>query len=300
MVPEGVLMACSVAACNFPKFSGNNVEWRITQYEKFCHKYLIPRSNMVFNVCQFLTDKQSKWHDIVLEFDSWDKWKSMATKHFGDKHIKIIKKLETIHIQERKLQKGHKGSSTDIENNFNSGIGLTFFKRAVPIEYHMAIEEHNIEDLQGAYELVKKFHQIKVENLPDDKAKHVSAWNPFSKKSIKEPENVSLSDKLTEVLQPFLASGKPAPRYNNGLCLNCRSSEHQAKDCPENVNTTMKTTPVAIANSKRINPEFPPLELTNAEALQLVTFIKGHTKADDPDYLLSQGIEKQIRDGQPN
>ncbi|KAJ9087947.1 hypothetical protein DSO57_1028060 [Entomophthora muscae] len=46
--------------------------------------------------------------------------------------------------------------------------------------------------------------------------------------------------------------------------------------------------------------ELPPSELTNAEALQLVTFIKDHTKANDPDYLLAREIEKQIRDGQLN
>ncbi|KAJ9087946.1 hypothetical protein DSO57_1028059 [Entomophthora muscae] len=64
----------------------------------------------------------------------------------------------------------------------------------------MAIEERNIKYLQDAYELVKKFYRIKVENLPDDKAKRASALNPFSKKSTKKPENVDLSDKLTEVL----------------------------------------------------------------------------------------------------
>ncbi|KAJ9087944.1 hypothetical protein DSO57_1028057 [Entomophthora muscae] len=59
MVPEGILMAQSMADRNFPKFSGNNVEWWITQYEKFCREYLVPRSNMVFNVRQFLTEKPS-------------------------------------------------------------------------------------------------------------------------------------------------------------------------------------------------------------------------------------------------
>ncbi|KAJ9066584.1 hypothetical protein DSO57_1008222 [Entomophthora muscae] len=107
---------------------------------------------MVFNVCQFLAEKPAKWNNMVLEFDSWDEWKAMALKSFGDKHINIIKKLETIQIQDyktvdefidaycalehlsirRELQKGHKGSQSEIETDFNSRIGLTFFKRAIP------------------------------------------------------------------------------------------------------------------------------------------------------------------------
>ncbi|KAJ9081193.1 hypothetical protein DSO57_1017382 [Entomophthora muscae] len=97
----------------------------------------------------------------------------------------------------------------------------------------MAIEECNIEDLTDAYNLVEKFYCIKVENLPDEKARKASAWNPFSKKTTKEPKQADLSDKLTKVLKAFMANGKPAPRYNNGLCFNSQSAEHQAKDCPE-------------------------------------------------------------------
>ncbi|KAJ9081192.1 hypothetical protein DSO57_1017381 [Entomophthora muscae] len=79
---------------------------------------------------------------MVLKFDSWDDWKSMATKRFGNKHVDIIKKLETIQIQEyksveefinvyrtlarlsicRDLQKDHKGSHTKIKTDFNTGI----------------------------------------------------------------------------------------------------------------------------------------------------------------------------------
>ncbi|KAJ9052107.1 hypothetical protein DSO57_1037482 [Entomophthora muscae] len=55
--------------------------------------------DMVFNLCQFLSKKPAKWHNMVLEFDSWDEWKSMATKHFGNTHMDIVKKLEMIHIQ---------------------------------------------------------------------------------------------------------------------------------------------------------------------------------------------------------
>ncbi|KAJ9078895.1 hypothetical protein DSO57_1002131 [Entomophthora muscae] len=50
MVPEGILMARSMAARNFPKFSGSNVKWWIAQYKKFCKEYLVGRSDMVFNV----------------------------------------------------------------------------------------------------------------------------------------------------------------------------------------------------------------------------------------------------------
>ncbi|KAJ9061304.1 hypothetical protein DSO57_1021977 [Entomophthora muscae] len=46
--------------------------------------------------------------------------------------------------------------------------------------------------------------------------------------------------------------------------------------------------------------EIPHMELTYAEAVQLVNFIEKHTKADDPDYLLVCSIEKQIKDSQPN
>ncbi|KAJ9061082.1 hypothetical protein DSO57_1024199 [Entomophthora muscae] len=94
----------------------------------------------------------------------------------------------------------------------------------------MTIEEHGIKDLIDTYNLVEKFFCIKVENLPDEKASH---WDLFSKKVNKEPKPADLSDKLTEVLRTFMATGKPAPRYNNRLCFNCRSAEHQAKDCLE-------------------------------------------------------------------
>ncbi|KAJ9081191.1 hypothetical protein DSO57_1017380 [Entomophthora muscae] len=50
MVPEGILMAQSMAAHNFPKFSGNNVEWWIAQYKRFCKEYLVSKPDMVFNV----------------------------------------------------------------------------------------------------------------------------------------------------------------------------------------------------------------------------------------------------------
>ncbi|KAJ9055672.1 hypothetical protein DSO57_1001649 [Entomophthora muscae] len=90
----------------------------------------------------------------------------------------------------------------------------------------MAIKERDIEDLIDAYNLVEKFFCIKVKNLPDEKAKKVLPWNLFSKKINKEPKPADLSDKLTKVLQAFIATGKPAPCYNNGLCFNCRSSEH--------------------------------------------------------------------------
>ncbi|KAJ9048780.1 hypothetical protein DSO57_1031345 [Entomophthora muscae] len=253
MVPEGILMAQSMAACNFPKFSGNNVEWWMAQYKRFCKEYLVSKPDMVFNVCQFLAKKPTKWHNMALKFDSWDEWKSMATKRFSNKHVDIIKKPETIQIQEyksvdefidaycalarlsirRDLQKGHKGSRTKIKTDFNTGIGLTFFKCAIPLEYCMAIEEHGIEDPTDAYNLVEKFYRIKVENLPDEKARKASAWNPFSKKTTKEPKQADLSDKLTKVLKAFMANDKPAPRYNNGFCFNCQSTEHQAKDCLE-------------------------------------------------------------------
>ncbi|KAJ9061081.1 hypothetical protein DSO57_1024198 [Entomophthora muscae] len=72
MVPEGILMAHSMAAHNFPKFSGSNVKWCISQYDKFFKEYLVCRSDMVFNVCQFLAKKPAKWYDMVLEFDNWD------------------------------------------------------------------------------------------------------------------------------------------------------------------------------------------------------------------------------------
>ncbi|KAJ9079734.1 hypothetical protein DSO57_1032414 [Entomophthora muscae] len=253
MVPEGILMACSMTACNFPKFFATNVEWWVSQYEKFCKEYLVGKSDMVFNVRQFLADKPAKWHNMVLEFDSWDKWKSMAINCFGDKHIDIIEKLENIQIQDHetvdkfidayralaclaircKLQKGLKGSCSEIEANFNSGIGFAFFKRAVPLEYRMTIEERDIEDLTEAYNLVEKFYRIKVEDLPDKKANKASAWNPFSKKSSKDPKQSDLTNKLNKVLKVFMASGKPAPWYNNGLCFNCQSVENQAKNCPE-------------------------------------------------------------------
>ncbi|KAJ9079144.1 hypothetical protein DSO57_1038549 [Entomophthora muscae] len=190
---------------------------------------------------------------MVLDFDNWDKWKNMALKHFGNKNIDIIKKLEIIQIQDYEtinkfidayrslarlsicweLQKGNCNNKTEVKSNFNSGIGLTFFKRAILIEYRMAIEERDIKDLINTYGLVEKFFRIKVENLPDEKAKKASPWNPFSKKVTKEAKPDDLLDKLTEVLQAFMATEKPAPHYNNGLCFNCRSAEHQAKDCPE-------------------------------------------------------------------
>ncbi|KAJ9085260.1 hypothetical protein DSO57_1015851 [Entomophthora muscae] len=175
----------------------------------------------------------------------------MATKCFGNNHVNIIKKLETIQIQEyksvdefidvyctlarlsicRDLQKGHKGNCTKIKTDFNTDIGLTFFKHAIPLEYCMAIEKRTIEDLTDAYNLVEKFYCIKVENLPDEKARKASACNSFSKKTTKEPKQADLTNKLTKVLKAFMANGKPAPHHNNGLCFNCQSAEHQAKDC---------------------------------------------------------------------
>ncbi|KAJ9069549.1 hypothetical protein DSO57_1017523 [Entomophthora muscae] len=129
-----------------------------------------PEGRYVFNVCQSISEKPAKWHDMVLEFDSWDEWKSMTTKRFWNTHMDIVKKLEMIHIQDYKtieefidayrslahlsiqqeVQKGHQGSKSDIEHDFNSGIGLTFFKRAVPLVYCMTIEERDIEDLSEA------------------------------------------------------------------------------------------------------------------------------------------------------
>ncbi|KAJ9053269.1 hypothetical protein DSO57_1026012 [Entomophthora muscae] len=50
MVPEGILMARSMAAHNFTKFSRNNIKLWISQSEKFCKEYLVGRSNMVFNI----------------------------------------------------------------------------------------------------------------------------------------------------------------------------------------------------------------------------------------------------------
>ncbi|KAJ9076193.1 hypothetical protein DSO57_1028596 [Entomophthora muscae] len=94
MVPEGILMAQSMAACNFPKFSGNNVEWWIAQYKRFCKEYLVSKPDMVFNVHQFLAKKPTKWHDIILKFDSWEEWKAMAAKRFGDKTLISSKNLK--------------------------------------------------------------------------------------------------------------------------------------------------------------------------------------------------------------
>ncbi|KAJ9084514.1 hypothetical protein DSO57_1023723 [Entomophthora muscae] len=189
--PEGILVARLMACCNFPKFSGKNIKWWITQYEKVCVQYFIHQEDMVFNVCQFLSEKPAKWHDMVLEFDSWDEWKSMATKCFGNTHIDIVKKLEMIHIQDyetieefidaycalaclsiqQEVQKRHQSSKSDIEHDFNSGIRLIFFKCTVPLVYCMAIEERDIEDLSEAYNLVEKLFCIKVENLTDKKAR---------------------------------------------------------------------------------------------------------------------------------
>ncbi|KAJ9067566.1 hypothetical protein DSO57_1037886 [Entomophthora muscae] len=99
-IPEGILVAGSMACCNFPKFSGKNIKWWIKQYEKFCVQYFIHQEDMIFNVHQFLSRKPAKWHDMVLEFDSWDEWKSMITMRFGNTHMDIVKKLEMIHIQD--------------------------------------------------------------------------------------------------------------------------------------------------------------------------------------------------------
>ncbi|KAJ9087039.1 hypothetical protein DSO57_1037191 [Entomophthora muscae] len=100
--PKGILVARSMACCNFPKFSGKNIKWWVTQYEKFFVKYFIHQEDMVFNVCQLLSEKPAKWHGMVLEFNSWDKWKPLATKRFGNTHMDIVKKLEMIHIQDYK------------------------------------------------------------------------------------------------------------------------------------------------------------------------------------------------------
>ncbi|KAJ9067000.1 hypothetical protein DSO57_1004098 [Entomophthora muscae] len=98
--PEGILVARSMACRNFPKFSGKNTRWWIAQYEKFCVQYFIHQEDMVFNVCQFLFKKPAKWHDMVLEFDSWDEWKSMIIKHFGNTHMDIVNKLDMLYIQD--------------------------------------------------------------------------------------------------------------------------------------------------------------------------------------------------------
>ncbi|KAJ9085974.1 hypothetical protein DSO57_1008762 [Entomophthora muscae] len=140
---------------------------------------------------------------MVLEFENWDQWKNVALKQFGDKHINIINKLEIIQIQDFKtvdefidayralarlsirckLQKGNHNNKKEVESDFNYGIGLTLFKRVIPIEYQMAIEEHDIEDLIHTYNLVENIFHIKVENLLDEKARKASPWNLFSKKS---------------------------------------------------------------------------------------------------------------------
>ncbi|KAJ9076192.1 hypothetical protein DSO57_1028595 [Entomophthora muscae] len=65
-----------------------------------------------------------------------------------------------------------------MKTDFNTGIGLTFFKRAIPLEYCMTIEECNIEDLNKAYNLVEKVYCIKVENLPDEKVKKDFGMEP--------------------------------------------------------------------------------------------------------------------------
>ncbi|KAJ9069362.1 hypothetical protein DSO57_1019195 [Entomophthora muscae] len=108
----------------------------------------------------------------------------MATKHFGNTYMDIVKKLDMIHIQDyrtieefidayralarlsiqQEVQKGHQSRKSDIEHDFNSGIGLTFFKCEVPLVYCMAIEERDIEDLSEAYSLVENLFCIKVEN----------------------------------------------------------------------------------------------------------------------------------------
>ncbi|KAJ9053059.1 hypothetical protein DSO57_1027835 [Entomophthora muscae] len=71
---------------------GKNIKWWVTQYEKFFVQYFIHQEDM----------KPAKWHGMVLEFNSWDKWKPLATKRFGNTHMDIVKKLEMIHIQDYK------------------------------------------------------------------------------------------------------------------------------------------------------------------------------------------------------
>ncbi|KAJ9051378.1 hypothetical protein DSO57_1005086, partial [Entomophthora muscae] len=132
--------------------------------------------DLVFNFCQFISEKPAKCHDMILEFNSWDECKSMTIKYFGNIHMDIVKKLEMIHIQDyetnedfidaycvlaclsiqQEVQKGHRSSKSDIERDFNSGIGLNFFKRAVPLVYCIVIEERDNEDLLEAYELAEK------------------------------------------------------------------------------------------------------------------------------------------------
>ncbi|KAJ9078896.1 hypothetical protein DSO57_1002132 [Entomophthora muscae] len=209
---------------------------------------------------------------MVLEFDNWDKWKNMALKHFGDKHIDIIKKLETIQIQDyeavdefidayralarlsicRELQKGNCNNKIEVESDFNSGISLTFFKRAIPIKYRMAIEERNIKDLIDTYDLVEKFFRIKVENLPDEKAKKASPWNPFSKKVTKEPEPDDLSNKLTEALRAFMAMGKQHLTTIMDYALIVDQLNTRPRIARRNVATSRKITPVETASSKKL------------------------------------------------
>ncbi|KAJ9049639.1 hypothetical protein DSO57_1022258 [Entomophthora muscae] len=214
---------------------------------------------------------------MVLELYNWDKWKDMALKQFGNKHIDIIKKLETIQIQDyktvnrfidayralaqlsicRKLHKGNQNNKSEAEADFNSGIGLTFFKRAIPLEYQMTIEERDIEDLIDAYSLVKKFFRIKVENLPDEKAKKASPWNPFSKKVNKEPKPADLLDKLTKVLEPSWQLGSQSLITTMVFALTVSHQNIKLKTFPRNVNTARRTIPAKTANSLKNDPEKP-------------------------------------------
>ncbi|KAJ9090639.1 hypothetical protein DSO57_1000487 [Entomophthora muscae] len=177
----------------------------------------------------------------------------MTTKRFGNTHMDIVKKLEMIHIQDyetieefidaycalarlsiqQEVQKGHWSSKSDIGHDFNSGIGLTFFKCAVPPVYCMAIEERDIEDLSGTYNLVEKLFHIKVENLTDKKARQESEWNPFRSTSGPLAKINDLAFQLAEILTAFMISGKAAPQYNNSLCSNCGALEHCTSECPD-------------------------------------------------------------------
>ncbi|KAJ9081921.1 hypothetical protein DSO57_1009911 [Entomophthora muscae] len=191
--------------------------------------------------------------DMVLEFDSWDEWKSMATKCFENTHMNIVKKLEMTHIQDYKtieefidayhtlaylsiqqeVQKGHQSSKSNNEHDFNSGIGLTFFKCAVPLVYCMAIEERDIEDLSEVYNLVEKLFHIKVENLTEKKARQESEWNPFRSKPGPLDKTNDLTFQLAEILTAFIVSGKATPQYHNSLCSNCGALEHCTYECPD-------------------------------------------------------------------
>ncbi|KAJ9076191.1 hypothetical protein DSO57_1028594 [Entomophthora muscae] len=76
--------------------------------------------------------------------------------------------------------------------------------------------------------------------------------NPSLKKSHKEPKQADLTDKLTEVLQAFMATGKPVPNTITAYVSIVNLQNIKQRIALKNANTVRRTTLAVTASYAKI------------------------------------------------